>query len=100
MAKFTRKGRSKAKFPLTLHPTGQWCKKTSEKLYYFGTDKQQAYEPYLREAIDLHHGRRPEGRIQPASLSIKDLANDYLSHQEERGEAGELSLVHLSDSAA
>ena len=32
------------KFPLTLHPTGQYCKKIKGKLHYFGTDKQKALQ--------------------------------------------------------
>ena len=34
-----RKTRSD-KFPLTLHQTGQFCKKIKGTLYYFGADKQ------------------------------------------------------------
>jgi hypothetical protein len=41
-----RKTRSD-KFPLTLHKTGQFCKKIKGKLYYFGTDKKAALERYL-----------------------------------------------------
>ena len=43
-----RKTRSD-KFPLTLHPTGQFCKKIKGKLYYFGTDKKVAMEKYLEQ---------------------------------------------------
>jgi hypothetical protein len=32
------------KFPLTLHPTGQYCKKIKGKIHYFGGDKKQAIE--------------------------------------------------------
>ena len=42
------------KFPLTLHPTDQYCKKIKGKLYYFGTDKQQALQRYLEQASYLH----------------------------------------------
>ena len=44
-----RKTRSD-KFPLTLHKTGQFCKKIRGKLYYFGTDKTVALERYLEQA--------------------------------------------------
>ncbi len=47
-----RKTRSD-KFPLTLHPTGQYCKKINGKLYYFGSDKKQALEKYLNQATCL-----------------------------------------------
>jgi hypothetical protein len=43
MSKTKRKTRS-GKFPLTLHSTGQYCKKIKGKMFYFGKDKKQALE--------------------------------------------------------
>jgi hypothetical protein len=37
------------KFPLWLHPIGQWCKKHQGKPYYFGTDKDAALKRYREE---------------------------------------------------
>ena len=51
-----RKNRSD-KFPLTLHKTDQYCKKIKGKLYYFGTNKQQALDRYLEQATYLHSGK-------------------------------------------
>ena len=48
-----RKTRSD-KFPLTLHPTGQYRKKIKGKIRYFGTDKKRALENYLAQATFLH----------------------------------------------
>jgi integrase len=42
------------KFPLTLLPTGQYCKKIKGKICYFGTDKKKALEKYLAHATYLH----------------------------------------------
>ena len=36
------------RFPFTLHPTGQHCKKIKGRLHYFGTDKQKALQRYLK----------------------------------------------------
>jgi len=47
----------RSNFPLTLYPTGHWCKRIRGKLYYLGTDKQAAYERYLNEAAQLHADR-------------------------------------------
>ena len=49
-----RKTRSD-KFPLTLHPTGQYCKKIKGKLYYFGNDKQKFNEADLDKDGQLTH---------------------------------------------
>ena len=51
-----RKTRSD-KFPLTLHPTGQYCKKISGKIHYLGTNKGQTLERYLEQATYLHGGQ-------------------------------------------
>ena len=51
-----RKTRSD-KFPLTLHPTGQYCKKIKGKIHYFGMDKRRALEKYLEQAAYLHGGQ-------------------------------------------
>ena len=53
------------KFPLTLHKTGQYCKKIRGKLYYFGVDKKLALQRYLQDAAELHSGRRPSSRQPP-----------------------------------
>ena len=52
-SKTKRKTRSD-KFQLTLHSTGQYCKKIKGKMHYFGKDKKQALERYLEQAAFLH----------------------------------------------
>ncbi len=52
-----RKTRSD-KFPLTLHPTGQYCKKIKGRIRYFGTDKKQALERYQSQPTYLHGCQR------------------------------------------
>src|SRR5580765_4122666 len=76
MKKVTKK--RKSTFPLTLHPTGQWCKKIRGKLHYFGNEKQDAHRVYLEAASDLHAGRQLRKKIGAARMSVKDLAKHYL----------------------
>ena len=95
-SKSKRKTRSD-KFPLTLHKTGQFCKKVKGKLYYFGTDKQKALQRYLEQAAYLHAGKAPTPRPSQDRLSIKILCNLYLDHQESRAEIGEVQSRHVSD---
>ena len=92
----TRKTRSD-KFPLTLHKTGQFCKKIKGKLYYFGTDKKAALSRYLEQAAYLHAGKRPTPKNTGHNLSIKTLCNLYLDNQESRSAIGEIKLRHLYD---
>jgi len=76
MAKSNSKRKKRSdKFPLTLHPTGQYCKKVRGKLYYFGADKQQALQRYLEQAAYLHTGKGSRPKLANDSLSVKMLCN-------------------------
>ena len=79
MRRAKRKTRSD-KFPLTLHPTGQYCKKIQGKFYYFGTDKKQALERYLDHATYLHGGRNLIQKASNGNMALKDLCDFYLKY--------------------
>ena len=85
------------KFPLTLHKTGQYCKKIKGRTYYFGTDKRRALERYLEQAVCLNTGRRAIHDSPAGRISIKTMCNLYLDHQELRVTVGEVKPRHLSD---
>jgi len=72
-----RKTRSD-KFPLTLHPTGQYCKKIKGKLYYFGADKQRALTKYFEQAKWLHAGQDLPRQSATQAMDLKTLCNLYL----------------------
>ena len=91
-----RKTRSD-KFPLTLHPTGQFCKKIKGKLYYFGTGRQEALQRYLEQAAFLHSGKSHRPNSANDRVSLKTLCNLYLTHQESRVAAGEIKHRQLHD---
>jgi len=93
---FKRKTRSD-KFPLTLHPTGQYCKKIKGKLYYFGVDKQKAFQRYLEQASTLHTGKTSRSNSCNDNISIKTLCNLYLEYQESKMQHKEISAHHFSD---
>ena len=91
-----RKTRSD-KFPLTLHPTGQFCKKIKGKLYYFGKDKSLALQSYLEQAVCLHTGQKPKLGSDNNNLTLKWLCNMYLESQEARAMAGEIKPRQIHD---
>ena len=91
-----RKKRSN-KFPLTLHSTGQYCKKIRGKLYYFGTDKRKALERYLKEETDLHFGRVTHLRCVNGEMTLRSLCNFYLEHQLARVNVGDLTERYYAD---
>jgi len=98
MAKSNSKRKTRSdKFPLTLHKTGQYCKKIKGKIYYFGTDKKEALSRYMEQAAYLHVGKMPKPKSSGQTLSIKTLCNLYLDHQESRSIIGEIKLRHLYD---
>lgn len=98
MAKSNSKRKTRSdKFPLTLHPTGQYCKKIKGKLYYFGSDKQRALERYLEQAFFLHAGKGAKNKSAYDNLSLKTLCNLYIDHQESRSAIGEIKSRQVYD---
>ncbi len=90
-----RKTRSD-KFPLTLHKTGQYCKKIKGKIYYFGKDKKLALERYQEHASLLyrnHHSITGKN----LEMTLKALSQMYLQHQSAKVQTGELTARHYSD---
>jgi len=98
MAKTNSKRKTRSdKFPLTLHPTGQYCKKIKGKLYYFGSNKQQALQKYLRYASDLHYAERDSSHaFSEGEITLKSLCNLYLEHQLCRMQGGDLTASYYA----
>ena len=91
-----RKTRSD-KFPLTLHPTGQYCKKIKGKIRYFGTDKKRALERYLAQATYLHGAQSLTPKASNGKMTLKQLSDLYSQYQHSRLLAGALTAKHYSD---
>jgi len=88
-------GRRARKFPLTLHRTGQYCKKIRGKMYYFGKDKQQALLQYYKQSSSLHTGQGRSGMPNATTLTLMYLCNLYLDHQNGQVVAGEIKYSHF-----
>lgn len=84
------------RFPLTKHPNGQYCKKIRGKLFYFGTDRDEALRDYYLRAASLHSGQTDGGRPR-ASLTVEDICNLFLTNQRGRLEAGEIKGCTFED---
>lgn len=84
------------KFPLTLHRTGQYCKKIRGKVYYFGKDKREALRQYHLHASALHAGRGKQPDPDTA-LTIKDLCNLYLDYQNKQLAGKQIRWAHFCD---
>lgn len=93
--KNSRKTRSD-KFPLTLHKTGQHCKKIKGKIYYFGNDKKLALEKYLEQATELYKGKVSVNNYGK-KISIKTLCNIYLEYQLSRVNSRDLTERYYAD---
>ena len=66
-------------------------------MYYFGTDKPQAFRRYLEQAGYLHAGEAPNPISSGDLLAIKTLCKLYLAHQKSRAVIGEIESRHVSD---
>lgn len=90
--------------PLTVHPSGTWCKRIRGRLYHFGRwdrpdglGHDAALAKYLKHAANLHAGKgmEPEAEEEPEppvqKITMADLANEFLEAKEKLVETGDLS---------
>jgi integrase len=79
-------------FPLFPHATKRWAKKIRGALHYFGpwADPDGALARYLEQKDALHAGRKPRPDSDDA-LTVKALANAFLTRKLELRRAGELA---------
>jgi len=98
MKTLKRKSRSD-KFPLTLHPTGQYCKKVKGKIYYFGSDKKRALERYLYldQATYLHGHQENLQKPTEDHMTLKQLCDMYLKYQYSKLQANDLTASHHNE---
>lgn len=80
MKSSNRKTRSD-KFPLTLHPSGQYCQKIKGHIYYFGSDRKQALENYLDQEIFLHGYNNTMQKSVNGNMILKEICHVYLKYQ-------------------
>jgi integrase len=86
-------------FPLTIHPSGRYCKKIAGKTHYFGSwadGPEAALERYRKEKDDLASGIDPRAP-KPQYYTLQALANDFLNMKRNKVDDGELSLRHFGD---
>lgn len=91
-----RKTRSD-KFPLTRHPTGQYCKKILGKIYYFGSNKKEALQSYLDQVTFLHGYDNNSQISANGNMSLKQLCDMYLKYQHTKLLAKNLSARQYND---
>lgn len=84
-------------FPLFSHASGQLAKKIKGRMFYFGvwSDPDAALKNYLEQKDALHAGRKP--RPDPAIVTVKDAANDFLNAKQALVDTGELSARTWAD---
>ncbi len=91
-----RKTRSD-KSPLTLHPTGQYCKKIKGKIHYFGSNKQKALQKYLDQATWLHGTQGDVQKPKDENMTLKQLCDMYLKYQYSKLQANNLTANHYNE---
>ncbi|KKS44691.1 MAG: hypothetical protein A2Y13_02365 [Planctomycetes bacterium GWC2_45_44] len=96
MKTLKRKTRSD-KFPLTLHRTGQYCKKVKGKMYYFGSDRKEALQKYLDQSTYLHGHQEDLPKPTKDHMTLKQLCDMYLKYQYSKLQANDLTASHHNE---
>ncbi|MBN2590049.1 MAG: hypothetical protein JXA96_09310 [Sedimentisphaerales bacterium] len=96
MKSSTRKTRSD-KFSLTLHPSGQYCKKIRGHIYYFGSDRKQALESFLDQAIFVNGYNIAMQKSVNGNMTLKEICGMYLEYQHTKLYAKNLTARHHND---
>jgi integrase len=75
-------------FPLTLRADGRFCKQIKGKMYYFGTDRDEALKQYkeIRDTAFDGSDRPPQRSNQ---LTVKQLCDAFLKNFKRQVESGE-----------
>lgn len=102
-------------FPLFPHATGRWAKKIRGRFVFFGPwrDPHGSLARFLEQRDDLFAGRVPRARqtaignpdgsggsvagSDTAGLTIRELANRFLSAKQRKVDAGEMGKRGFSD---
>lgn len=90
-------------FPLSIHPTGRWCKQlqtpSGRKMFYFGelSDWRAALARYKAEVEALVAGETPPPRTADGAFTLLDLMNHFLHHKQARVQTGELTVRSWND---
>ena len=91
-----RKTRSD-KFPLTRHSTGQYCKKIHGKTFYFGSDKKEALQRYLDQAVFLHGSNNNSQNPINCAMTLKQLFDVFSKYQFSKLQAKAITARHYND---
>jgi hypothetical protein len=85
------------KFLLTRHATGQYCKKIHGKIYYLGSDKQEALQQYIHQAAYLHGRNYNSRKPLNDSMTLKQLCDMFLKYQFIKVKAISITAQHYND---
>lgn len=93
-AKRSKTSKPHPDFPLYLHPSGQYAKKILGKTHYFGSDRDEALEKWLKEKDDLLAGREPSNGD---GLTVGRMSNLFLASKQLKVDSGELTQRSWQD---
>ncbi len=103
MSKAKAKAAKKADFPLWYHtPSSQWCKKVKGKVYYFGTEQDEAAVRWADEKDNIHAGRprdwTPQSKPVDTRPTVEQLGNVFIASQRTDNETcGKPGIRHIQE---